>query len=244
MMHRTALHYVLLVCLFAHLFIDPARADFNCKEEDGSTVCDPESQTSYINDRMRQVRKLFESTNCAVSEMSSFGTTELIGLLPPTRVKIAIRYECQILEPSSSNPGRIKESGTEGYEFDCGTGLFKFYASGFDFFNDGKRMHWDSQGTSRPLPWRRITTRHHSPSGLASLLGFPWGGLARCHSLLNSKVFQLRASFQFLSQPDGLRSSSCPRVAGLVTVFDSDLSPPKRASAAPLLITTGFIAQP
>jgi hypothetical protein len=51
-------------------------------------------------------------------------------------------------------------------------------------------------------------------------------------------------SFQFLSQPDGLRSSTCPRLAGLVTVFDSDLPPPKRASTAPLPITAGLIAQP
>jgi hypothetical protein len=53
MMHRAALHCGLLVCLFVHLFIDPARADFNCKEENGSTVCDPESQTSDINDRIK-----------------------------------------------------------------------------------------------------------------------------------------------------------------------------------------------
>jgi hypothetical protein len=33
-------------------------------------------------------------------------------------------------------------------------------------------------------------------------------GLAGSRALLNSKVFELRASFQFFSQPDGLRTSS------------------------------------
>ena len=59
----------------------------------------------------------------------------------------------------------------------------------------------------------------------ASLLGFPRRSLPRSHSLLNGKVFQLCASFQFLSQPDGLRSSSGPRVARPVTVLDRHLSP-------------------
>jgi hypothetical protein len=40
---------------------------------------------------------------------------------------------------------------------------------------------------------------------------------------LNSKVFELRTGFQFLSQPHGLRSTSCPRVARSVAVFDRDL---------------------
>jgi hypothetical protein len=55
-----------------------------------------------------------------------------------------------------------------------------------------------------------------SAFGLASLLGFLRRSLARSQNLLNSKVFELRAGLQFLSQPDGLRSSSCPRVAGLI----------------------------
>src|SRR5262249_19623424 len=59
-----------------------------------------------------------------------------------------------------------------------------------------------------------------SPFCPASLLGFSGRSLPRSPGLLNSKVFKLCASFQFLSQPDGLRSSPCLRVARSITVLD------------------------
>jgi hypothetical protein len=51
---------------------------------------------------------------------------------------------------------------------------------------------------------------------------------------LNSEVFQFRASFQFLSQPDRLGPSACPSIAGAIPIFDGDLPPLQPASAVSL----------
>jgi hypothetical protein len=43
-------------------------------------------------------------------------------------------------------------------------------------------------------------------------------------TVLSTEVLELRAGFQFLSQPNGLRTSSCPDISFLVAIFDRDLS--------------------
>jgi hypothetical protein len=136
--------------------------DFNCKEDNGLAVCNPETKNSDIDSRTKRMRNLFESQNCVVFEVSSSratGATELSGSLAPRDGKITeivVRYACQLSDTPSSATRKIKEEGRERYEFDCANSLFHFYASGFDVFKDGRRMHWDSQGTSRPIPWRAI----------------------------------------------------------------------------------------
>ena len=50
------------------------------------------------------------------------------------------------------------------------------------------------------------------PFSFAPLLGFLWRSLAGSDVLMNGEVFQLRACFQLLTQPDRLRSSSCPPI--------------------------------
>jgi hypothetical protein len=51
---------------------------------------------------------------------------------------------------------------------------------------------------------------------------------------LNGKVFELRASLEFLSQLHGLRSSSGPSVAFLVAIFGGHLCAFQGASSASL----------
>jgi hypothetical protein len=66
-----------------------------------------------------------------------------------------------------------------------------------------------------------------------ALLGFLRGGLARSGALADRKIFELRAGFQFLSQPNGLGASSCPDVAFFVAVLDRNLPAFQRASPTP-----------
>jgi hypothetical protein len=49
-----------------------------------------------------------------------------------------------------------KETFSARYDFECALRNFKYFASGFDYFDDGSRSHWDSQGSSRPIPWQKI----------------------------------------------------------------------------------------
>jgi hypothetical protein len=84
----------------------------------------------------------------------------------------------------------------------------------------------------KPLAWRRradrigegrcvgLAVEQRSAFAFAAPLGFLRGSLARSRRLLNSKVLQLRASFQFLPQPHGVRSSSRPCIPRPVAVFD------------------------
>ena len=72
--------------------------------------------------------------------------------------------------------------------------------------------------------------RFRSAFGLATLSDSPAGR----HGLMNCKVFKLCAGFQLFSQPNGLRSSSCPLIACLVAIFDRGLSTFQRTSLAPL----------
>src|SRR5258706_973008 len=62
--------------------------------------------------------------------------------------------------------------------------------------------------------------RFRSAFGLATLSDSPAGR----HGLMNCKVFKFCAGFQLFSQPNGLRSSSCPLIACLVAIFDRGLS--------------------
>ena len=81
--------------------------------------------------------------------------------------------------------------------------------------------------------------RFRSAFGLATLSDSPAGR----HGLMNCKVFKLCAGFQLFSQPNGLRSSSCPLIACLVAIFDRGLSTFQRTSLAPLS-GADFTAQP
>jgi hypothetical protein len=140
----------------------PARADFTCRAEKGLTVCQPEGLVGPM-DRIKQSHLLFETNNCSVGQMSASGETDWTEQRYTGEIHVVVRYECQIPLTATPQSGtekkqRTKESVSAKYDFACALREFKYFASGFDHFNDGSRGHWDSQGSSRPIPWQKIVS--------------------------------------------------------------------------------------
>jgi hypothetical protein len=139
-----------------------ARAAFSCRDEKSLTVCQPEDDlvTGGPKDRLRQSRILFEANNCLAGEILASGQSDWTAAPYAGEIHVVVRYECQIgaTGPQSDNgkKQRTKESVSARYDFACALREFKYFASGFDYFNDGSRNHWDSQGSSRPIPWQKI----------------------------------------------------------------------------------------
>lgn len=149
--------------------IQPARADLSCKYESGAPVCvSAGSVSDDLSDRMRKSRILFESKRCRVSEITLSGDA---GWPPqsPFEVRIYLRYECESSQDESAQPTAVREkqiskyTATARYEFSCALRQYKFFASGFDIHNDGTRSHWDSQGSSREIPWQDLTVGSSDP---------------------------------------------------------------------------------
>jgi hypothetical protein len=72
---------------------------------------------------------------------------------------MSIGYTCYIPPDLTKSTYRVEESGTEKWKFNCALKEYKFYASGFDKYNGGRFVRWDTQGTAhtaRPTPWRPI----------------------------------------------------------------------------------------
>ena len=154
------------VCCLAGVASNPAQADFGCSTESGLTVCQPEAETSPdLKDRLEQSRLLFERDDCLVIKQSISGQAEWIARGYPYEIRLSIGYECRFQPRSSDGVGkrRIKQSSTAIYDFACSRREFKYFESGFDFFGDDTRMHWDSQGSSRPIPWQGIIIGARNP---------------------------------------------------------------------------------
>jgi hypothetical protein len=140
-----------------------ARADFSCRDEKSLPVCQPKDLIANgPMDRIKQSRLLFETNNCLVGQISASGQYDWTGAPYAGEIHVVIRYECQIPQTTApqsdtSRKQRSKENVSAQYDFACTLGEFKYFASGFDHFNDGSRSHWDSQGSSRPIPWQKIT---------------------------------------------------------------------------------------
>ncbi|SIO44711.1 hypothetical protein SAMN05443247_05493 [Bradyrhizobium erythrophlei] len=148
--------------IFFTVTVQSARADFSCRDEKSLTVCQPEDLVQNgPKDRIKQSRILFETNNCLVGEISASGQSDWTAATYADEIHVVVRYECQIPQTTvpQSDLGkkqRTTENVNAKYDFACALREFKYFASGFDHFNDGSRSHWDSQGSSRPIPWQKI----------------------------------------------------------------------------------------
>lgn len=139
------------------------RAEFSCRDEKSLPVCQPEDlSTNGAMDRIKQSRLLFESNNCLVGQISVSGQSDWTGVPYAGELQVIIRYECQIsqaTQPETRKKLTTKQNASARYDFACASRSFKYFASGFDHFDDGSHSHWDSQGSSRPIPWQKITAK-------------------------------------------------------------------------------------
>jgi hypothetical protein len=148
--------------------VEPAHADLVCKYESevpAVPACIPASALSdNLSNRMRQSRILFENKLCRVDEITLSGSAEWPPP-PPFEVSIYLRYGCSSQnEPAQSTAARkLKYTATARYQFSCALRQYKFFASGFDIRNDGTRSHWDSQGSSREIPWQDLAVGNSDP---------------------------------------------------------------------------------
>ncbi|MCA1474303.1 hypothetical protein [Bradyrhizobium sp. NBAIM08] len=149
------------IVLFA-VTSQPAGAAFSCKGEKSLTVCQPQDDlaTDGPKDRVRQSRVLFEENSCSAGEILASGPSDWTAPPYADEIHVVVTYECQIrsmgARSDNSTKQRTKESAIARYDFACAHKQYKYFASGFDFFSDGSRSHWDSQGSSRPIPWQKL----------------------------------------------------------------------------------------
>ena len=148
---------------FAILVVIPvANATTVCRSDEGIINCSsPTVSSAELSNRMRRSAKLFETNLCRVKELSSSNDTWAAD--QTDEIAIYIRYSCDYSqsETSSSNSQqntRLRYDATAKYEFLCAPRQYKMFESGFDLYSNGARMHWDSQGSSRPIPWHKVTS--------------------------------------------------------------------------------------
>jgi hypothetical protein len=131
-------------------FAAPAKADFSCEYDNGREACQPSIQAE-LEGRIGLTRALFEGNNCSVQSISVSGRSDWDTSPYLYEMGVIVKHKCEF-----EGQAIARTVTTARYTFACSLREFKYYESGFDYDNDGKRMHWDSQGTSKPLPWRNI----------------------------------------------------------------------------------------
>ena len=149
--------WLVVFCLVFMLSNQTARADFSCKFDNDILACLPASPVSEdLTERMKRSRILFENKLCVVDEISVSGDADWKPT--PYEVRIYVRYECK--RPQNESAQSIatpaRQTTTARYQFSCALRQYKFFASGFDIHENGTRSHWDSQGTSREIPWQTL----------------------------------------------------------------------------------------
>ena len=136
--------------------ISSSFAGLSCRYESEVTTCSPASSVSeHLAGRMQQSRSLFENERCRVSEVGLSDDADR-SKLPPYEIGIYVRYDCGSSEKELTQKPQNRYTATARYEFSCALKQYKFFESGFDIHSDGTRSHWDSQGTSRPIPWQYL----------------------------------------------------------------------------------------
>jgi hypothetical protein len=138
-----------------------AVAGFTCIWKDGDPSCSSLAGIEDFPIRLRKTRALFEIDGCKVSEITAWseGVARWTGAGYPEALEIDVAYECK--DPEA----RPKQTSTARYGFSCPNQQFTYYESGFDFDPNGKRMHWDSQGTATPIPPRDISDTKNKTVG-------------------------------------------------------------------------------
>lgn len=140
--------------------IQSANAKIVCKPGDDNVDCiSTDSISDEVSRRTRLSVELFDKNLCRVNEISL--SNDAWTKATTDEVEIYIRYECGYPqnEASSSNTQqntKLRYQATARYEFLCAPHQYKMFESGFDFYSNGSRMHWDSQGSSRPIPWQNL----------------------------------------------------------------------------------------
>lgn len=152
----------LLIFLFFRLTGSAStdESHWSCSLSGQAILCSSDgvlSDTSYegLEQKLKLALHLSKPDACAIHRFDSSGA----GAVDPphiTEIEMLVGYTCDIPPDLTKSTYRVEESGTERYNFNCAQREFKFYASGFDKYNGGRSVHWDSQGTARPIPWRPI----------------------------------------------------------------------------------------
>jgi hypothetical protein len=151
---------IAVYCLVLILNNEAARADLSCKYDNAATACLPDNPVSEaLTDRIKQTRILFEGALCQVKEITLSGEAE--AKPDSSEVRITVRYECKTPQNEPAKSGMpVREITTARYRFLCALREYKFFATGFDIFDNGKNSHWDSQGSSAEIPWQTIPASH------------------------------------------------------------------------------------
>jgi hypothetical protein len=100
-----------------------------------------------MENRIGQTRALFERNNCSVERISFSGRSDSSASPDLYEMGIIVSHKCEF-----TGRAVARTMANARYTFACALREFKYYESGFDYDSGGKRMHWDSQGTSKAAP--------------------------------------------------------------------------------------------
>jgi len=147
----------------------PAEAGFSCNWRGGVTDCGAENSQDLFA-RIEKAKALFESSSCEVTELSasSDGQSTWAGPNYSDLLEVVVAHQCRKADDPSAP---LKQSSRARYGFSCPAKTYTYYESGFDYDASGKRMHWDSQGTSTPIPPRSVSETNNT---LAKALYQAW----------------------------------------------------------------------
>jgi hypothetical protein len=160
--HNLPIYWLFLAtsCFAIFVNIQSGDARIVCKSSGHRMDCNPTSLVSEeLSGYMQRSLELFEKNLCRVNEASL--SNEAWTKETADEVEFYIRYECDYSQ-GETNPSTSQQKvklgyrATARYEFLCAPQQYKMFESGFDFYSNGTQMHWDSQGSSRPIPWRQL----------------------------------------------------------------------------------------
>jgi hypothetical protein len=111
---------------------------WNCEIRDQAMRCSSAhpllANTPYEGLEQKLTLALHLSKSAETCSILTFDSTVAGALDPPhiTKIEMLIGYTCDIPPDLTQSTYRVKESGTERYNFNCALREFKFYAAGFD----------------------------------------------------------------------------------------------------------------
>lgn len=127
---------------------------------------------AFFEVKMNELLNFFGSRGCIIDDLQFGGHGDHHDKTSRIVARTSLYVGCTYNKSQPHNEGLFVKKTTEHarYDFDCLNKLYKYYASGFDFFNNGAQSHWDSQGTSRELPWAPVSqSRYGVPDNIAQV---------------------------------------------------------------------------
>jgi hypothetical protein len=109
--------------------------------------------------KMLRILSRLSADHCVVTELSGNGDADVNDGFKIVHATLHVHDACTNELDGPRSVYQVKETRNQLYHLDCANTAYKFFVSGFSIGEDGKRLHWDSQGVGREIPWRPVTPK-------------------------------------------------------------------------------------